>query len=81
MAGKDCFLSRLIYGGKGLFPFSFDIWREGIVSFLVFQRKKRRIRPAVGVAVFSFVPLILSLKTWPLHAPASFLENPYNKDF
>jgi hypothetical protein len=53
---------------------------EEVLSFAV-QRKKRRIRPAVGVAVFSFVPLILSLKTWPLHAPASFLENPYNKDF
>jgi hypothetical protein len=53
---------------------------EEVLSFAV-QRKKRRIRPAVGFAVFSFVPLILSLKTWPLHAPASFLENPYCKDF
>jgi hypothetical protein len=53
---------------------------EEVLSFAV-QRKKRRIRPAVGFAVFSFVPLILSLKTWPFHAPASFLENPYCKDF
>jgi len=53
--------------GKGLFPFSFDIWRERIVSFLVFQRKKRRIRPAVGLAVFSLVPLILNMNTWPIY--------------